>query len=196
MNEIENIWSELDSQITDSADLTFNERDTIISNFGYESNLKIQYTPIFIVLIIVFSFVFFLVVKGAENIIHRADYIGVFFVILSGLIVFYFSQRVKVPIEELSLDNSVFEFIKLCQEYLTKTKVNLIIGICLQLFTLSIGLYLIIFFQNSNMNLGMRTAFWGIMFGITGIAIGGGISSFNKHYKGLMEVISEFNLSK
>ena len=57
---------------------------------------------------------------------------------------------------------------------------------------LSVGLYILIFFENSSTSFEVVGAFWGFMLGLSGCAIGGSIASFNKHCKGLFNLTNQF----
>lgn len=193
MDNIQNIWNQLTVEKISSTEINLNFRDSIIDNFQKETDLRNKYKPFVLLFLILISVVFFFMVKQAEGPMTFIKFIGVLFIFLSGAAIIYFSQRIKIDLDKIRLDCTATEFIELCSDYLQKARKSYVIGTILQLFSLTVGLYLLIFIDNPDSHIAYKYIFFGFMGGLSGLGIGGSIATFNKHYKGLIDIINKFS---
>jgi len=192
MDDLKSVWNRLSCDASKMKISSANSIDSIFDKLENEQRLRKKFNPLLIGFILLFTvFLCFIVFQNSSS-FTTPKVIGIVCITLASISIAVFSQIIKMPLQQFSHDKSSVVFLNIVKDKLNKTKVMLILGIFLQIVFLSIGLYLIIFYESNDYNMGTFGAFWGFMFGIGGASISGAFAFFTSHYKPTYQLIDQF----
>ena len=192
MNNFKNMWNQVECNGSKLQISVEESRNSIFGKLETEEIRKKKFIPVQIIFVTLFSFIFgYIVYQNTPN-PGISIIFGIVLVTLASIIISVFPHVVKFPFKQFEHDKSSLEFLEIIKKKLDQSRVMLIAGIALQIAFLSIGLYLIIFQNSSDINPGYVYAFWGMMLGLGGAAIGGAFAFYHKHYKNIYFTISHF----
>lgn len=192
MDNLKLIWNQVSC---DAKQLEINvdhQKESIFEKLQKEQRLRQKFNPLLVTFIILFTLFFGFIILWGESAISYSKLIGIGFVTLASIVIAIFSQVVKMPLNQFEHDKSSMIFLKMVKDKLNQSRNMLIIGIILQSVFMTLGLYLIIFHNVSDVNPGYLGAFFGFMAGLFGAAIGGSLAFFHTHYKSTYQLIDHF----
>jgi drug/metabolite transporter (DMT)-like permease len=191
MDDLKSIWNQVNCS-PDKIEIQLNNRkESIFEKLEKERDLKRRFNPLLFTFILVFSLGFgFLVFHNQEYSISK--FIGVCLIALASISIAVFSQVIKMPLSQFEHDKSSIIFLKLVKQKLDQSKTMLLLGLVLQFIFLTLGLYLIIFYNATPTEYRFLYIFLGAMIGLAGAAIGGCFAYYNTHYKSTYKLINEF----
>lgn len=193
MDNLKSIWQQLDHSVNQLGKIVHSgENNSIFEKLEKEAALRKKFNPVLITMIVLFTVFFIFIVQASGNDFNFSTVAGISLVVLASIIIATFSQVVKMPLQEFRHDKSSTKFLKIVKNKLDQSRKMLVIGILLQNILLTLGIYLLVFFNQPNQNDGMLLTFLGVMFGLGGLAVGSSIAFFNQHYKGTYTTIDLF----
>ncbi len=195
MNELKEIWSQLDKISTDLKVLAEpNASLSVYEQLQKEQDLRKKSYPFLVLLLLLTPVVLvFLTQQTNPGTFDWKTITGISLISLAGITISWLSQIVKFPLQQFEHDRTSMEFLVVVKNKLDQAKKMLIIGVVLQLALLTLGLMLLILPQiPADQLYTYLFLLTGFMLSLTGIVVGGSISFFNKHYQGIYTTIRTF----
>lgn len=193
MDNLKSIWQQLDHCVHQLGDIAHSgKNNSIFEKLEKEAALRKKFNPLLITMIVLFTVFFVFIIQANGNDFNFSTVAGISLVALASIIIATFSQIVKMPLQKFRHDKSSIEFLKIVKVKLDQSRKFLVLGILLQNICLTIGLYLLIFYNHPTANEGLLFTFLGFMFGLGGLAVGSAYAFFNQHYKGTYATIDLF----
>ena len=196
MDSLKSIWDQLNSTSSELEAIVNRVADkSIYEQLEKEQALRKRYNPLLAILLILLPFVFVGLLLQSENGIDSAKVIGIILITLAGIAIAVFSQIIRFPLQQFEHDRSSVEFLQVVKKKLNKSRKMLITGLVLQIALLTAGLYFVIFHNSAISHYhSYLLTFLGFMGALGGLAIGGSVAFFNRHYASIYAKINAFEV--
>ena len=192
MDKLQSIWTQLNQLSAELGEMAEPKSiSSVYEQLQREQDLRKKFNPLLIAFVLLFPVVLWQVLPTATE--NGTKWLGILLVASAGIAIAVFSQIVKMPLKQFAYDRSSTEFLSIVRAKLDQSRKMLILGICLQITLLTLGLFFLIFGSIPEEGFyGFLGLFLGFMFGLGGLAVGGSIASFNRYYRDLYQRIDRF----